>query len=236
LLFAASVMGSWAWFNVGVNRAIGPQYTFTVQSTIPGFEFRSHRLDPRIVEILSTTNLVNGLFRNKTNGQEVRVLFGSWPEEAVKGKTLINHTPDVCWINTGWKARQGEQPDQVGITFGNLVLPFESRSFESPDGHNVEFVIWCTLVNGYVMPEPTRFGPSTGGLRYIAVTLNMGRLAISRLWHRVRNRLPARGRKQFLRLSVAEQGDWRRCLESLQLCVTNWIELSDARTSESKQD
>ncbi len=94
-----------------------------------------------------------------------------WTAAHAQGMTVVQHTPDICWVGAGWKPTEIGQPKQVESRFpsfrtrlkrsprlrrtscrSNAACSFRPRTF-------TELVLWGTLVSGRVLPEQSRFDP-----------------------------------------------------------------------------
>lgn len=221
LLAFVAAAGPWAWFHVGAPRSQGG-ILLSDHPELAGYAFRPDPLSPEVLDILSTTNVVNGRFIDRAGEMKVTVFRANWLPNEGLGKTLVNHTPDVCWVNTGWRPVDAGQPDVLKYQISGQTVPFECRVFETPDGRK-EVIVWCTLVNGEPLTEPFRFqGNARGGGR-IQAAFNLGRLAIGRFLLRVERRIPATGHKQFFRFSTHMDEDVGTALTRLGEFAAKWI-------------
>lgn len=224
LLFALAVGGPWAWFHVAAPKPEGG-VRLEARPELPGYTFRPEVLTDEVLGLLATTNVFNGSFYHRTEGRRVTVFKADWlPTEGV-GKTVVNHTPDVCWVSSGWRPVEAGQPDLQTFQISGREVPFECRVFEAPD-RSREVIVWCTLVNGEAQTEPFRFrGDARSGGRWQAA-LNLSRLAIGRFMARVERRYPATGHKQFYRFSTRLDGDIRTTLQHLATFADVWMTAS----------
>lgn len=221
LLFALAVGGPWAWFHVAAPKPEGG-VRLEARAELPGYTFRPEVLTEEVLGLLATTNVLNGSFYHRGEGRRVTVFKADWlPTEGV-GKTVVNHTPDVCWVNSGWRPVEAGQPDLQTFRISDRAVPFECRVFEAPD-RSREVIVWCTLVNGEAQTEPFRFrGDASRGGRWRAA-LNLSRLAVGRFVARVERRYPATGFKQFYRFSMRLEGDTRISLQQLSRFAGEWL-------------
>ncbi|MHC1767846.1 MAG: hypothetical protein AB9869_26835 [Verrucomicrobiia bacterium] len=246
-LFAAAVSGAWAWFNTAPPPD-DPGIWLEVRTNLAGHTFTPEPLTKTAMDILATDDLVNGTFTpvaatepgSDPATQVVRVFRANWSAKSGQGMTVVQHTPDVCWVGAGWKPIDLGQPKQVEIEIPvtpdsaapnefpkSVRLPFECRVFRSPDGQAQELVLWCTLVSGRVLPEQSRFDPGqplghelTERERQAAAGR---RLSAGYFSEALKNRLPTRGNKQFVRLSARVDHAWRDPLLSLQAFTPRWL-------------
>jgi len=179
--------------------------------------------------ILATTNLVNGSFAGP-GGRRVTVFAAEWTARDGQSMSVVQHTPDVCWVSGGWLPVRLGQPEQVEIEIAGRRLPFECRVFGGPGGFRKELVVWCTLVGGQVLAEPDRWVTETDatvdrGERFVIAGR---RMATGQFLDNVRNRRKASGEKRFVRLSAPVDGEWPEALEELRRFAPGWIAVSDA--------
>ena len=251
-LFAAAIVSAWAWFNAAPPPdAAGIR--LEARTNIAGHTFIPEPLGRGALELLSTPDVVNGFFAAsnsaKSDGKEpqpVRVFAAEWTAAHAQGMTVVQHTPDICWVGAGWKPIDIGQPKQVEIEVPvvqppgssasapkTVKLPFECRVFLSPDGHSRELVLWCTLVSGRVLPEQSRFDPGkeqSDDLTERERQLAAGRrLTAGYFAEALKHRLRARGTKQFARLSAPVDGAWTEPLSELQTFASEWLESSAVR-------
>ena len=221
LLAVVAVAGPWAWFHVGAPSSRGG-ILLADHPGLAGYVFRPDPLSQEVLDLLSTTNVVNGSFINRSGEKKVTVFRADWlPTDGV-GKTLVNHTPDVCWVNTGWRPVDAGQPDVLQLRISGQTVPFECRVFEAPDGPK-EVIVWCTLVNGEPLTEPFRFQRNARSGGRVQAAFNLSRLAIGRFLLRIERRIPASGHKQFFRFSIRMDGDVGTALNQLGEFGAKWI-------------
>lgn len=221
-LFLASVCGPAIWFNP-IRNIEGSPLHLDLAFQLEDRKFEEDQLSEKVVASLSTTNIVNGSWTDEVTHERVSVFFAEWEATAGRGLTLINHTPEVCWAGVGWVAQPETGPAKIEIDLGEARIPFEHRLFRRADREKGEYVIWCAIVNGQVVEEP--YWKVSTGSKFWNQNLSLARLALSRLWEKTKNRIPADGRKQFIRLSIKERSSLEDCVEEIKaiaeasLCV-----------------
>lgn len=183
-------------------------------------------LGPVARDILATTNLFNGVFTAET-GRAVTVFAAEWSDRDSRQMSVVQHTPDVCWVGAGWVPAQGGQPDQVSVEVSGRAMTFECRLFQTPGMRQQELVLWSTLVGGQAMVESDRWvAEREGGLdRDTRFVLAGRRMAASQFLSNVRHRRRATAHKQFVRLSVPVSGTWQEGLEQLRAFAPAWLDL-----------
>lgn len=219
---SAAIMGPWAWFHVAPPAPEGG-LRLEARTSLKGYRFQPEVLSDKVLGLLSTTNVHNGTFSGQGGRRSMTVFQADWSPGEGSGKTIVNHTPDVCWVNIGWRPIHVGQPDLLTFRVSGKEIPFECRAFES-EGRVRELVVWCTLINGEVMGEPLRFrGETKEGGRLVSA-LNLSRLAIGRFIQRIERRQPSSGYKQFCRFSTRLDGDPKELLDEMGRFASEWLE------------
>ena len=229
-LFFACVGGAWFWVWQG-QPAQSEALWFKARTQLKGLSFTPEELGPDSLAKLGTTNVVNGRFTNDSHFEST-VFQASWTTDNGRNISLVEHTPDLCWPFVGWRPVELGQPNQVEIPFDNLALPFECRVFESAGGTRRELVVWCSLLGGKVMPEydllrlsardsTERYGDH--GSRSVTVRR---RLKITQFIGLITHRLPARGSRQLVRVSLPLATDWQDGLRQITAFAPQWLGLT----------
>lgn len=225
VLFLGAILGAWGWFHVAPP---SPTQTlrFGIANHLEGWRFRQEPLSEMARSILATTNLFNGEFLTE-RGDSVTVFAAGWSRGSAKVMSVVEHTPDVCWVGSGWIPVDLGQPRQVVLELGGQSIPFECRGFAGPRGGNPVLVLWCTLIDGQVLPEAERWSVEVDLDNVASVRLAHAarRTALGHFMHNVATRRAAHGEKQFVRLSVPVTTDWRDGLERLQSFGARWLTL-----------
>lgn len=226
LLFFAATGGAWAWYHVAPKQ-FPVSYHFRPQSEVSGWKFRPEPVAEQAVEILATTNLFNGTFYNE-RGERVTVFVGTWDANNPKQLAVVGHTPDVCWVGAGWQPVAGGHPDKLPLHFGAHTIPFEARTFLTPDRRSRELTVWCTLVSGQIYEETSRFElPSAAPTGSVAERQAFGarHTLKSKLLKAIGDRIPGDGTKQFVRFSTAAGSDWSASYALLGRFGEHWLQL-----------
>jgi hypothetical protein len=223
-VFALSIVASWAWFNVNPPRT--ERLRLSPRPEIPGWTFVDLPLSEGVQKVLATTNLINGSFGSE-RGARVMVFAADWKAEDSRSMSVVQHTPDICWVEVGWRAEDLGQPKQVDVMIGQESIPFQCRVFKTPDGSRRELVLWCTLVGGTILQEGERWqaGAAAAGPGMGRTEIASRRLALNQWVGNVIERRKATGDKQFLRLSIQTSKSWEENLERLREFAARWLEL-----------
>lgn len=229
VLFLAAVMGAWAWFHVAPP-APGEQWRFHVATRLDGWQFEEEPLSDAARDILATTNLVNGVF-TAPDHPNVTVFAAEWRAEDGQAMNVVQHTPDICWVRSGWAPVQLGQPRHLQIQLEGRPVPFECRVFGSPGGGQRELVLWSTLVGGEVLEESGRWDvPSEGSdasvIGQARATQASRRMGVHQFLGNVLARRSATRDKQFVRFSVVVTPDWESALQRLQAFAPAWLRVT----------
>lgn len=230
-LFFLAVGGAWGWYHISPRR-FPFEYRFVPVTQVQGWKYTESQMSKTVVDILATTNLVNGSFEGP-RGEKYTVFLGTWDGRDSKQLSVVAHSPDVCWVGAGWKPVTANLPEQFTIRFGTNEVPFEVSLFEAPGGGFRELTVWCTLVGGQVYEERGRFVVGEPGANNRKLSAEGARHGLrSRIVRAIKDRIPGSGTKQFARFSVRLQGDPRRALDALSEFGGRWLNL-EVRTGET---
>ncbi len=235
-LFLATIVGAWAWFNVAAAKDL-ETIRFGVRSNIDGWRFEPEPIGKQAQEILATTNLINGIF-SAQDGRRVMVFAADWRADSSQAMSVVQHTPDICWVGAGWLPADMGQPDQIQLELSGRVVPFECRVFAPPGGAGRELVLWCTLVGGTFLQESGRWATEENANVSSRTRFDSAgrRLASNQFLKNVANRRTAIGEKQFVRLSVPVKGEWTSSLEELKAFVPVWLSVEVVESERPIQD
>lgn len=224
-VFLGTVAAAWAWFHVGAATP-ADALRFDVRTDIPGWAFVPEDIPPRAQELLATTNLVNGVFR-AAGGREVVVFAGEWHADNAHQMSVVNHTPDLCWVKVGWVPAALGQPQKLVLPVGGREIPFECRVFQAPGGQQRQLVVWTTVLGGRVVEEGDRFQAEDveGADRRERRATSARRLAAAHFTTALRERIPGTGFKQFIRFSVPLEADWQEAAVAIKDFAPRWLDL-----------
>ena len=229
LLFLGSSVGSWAWFHVSPQK-YPVSYHFHVRQQVAGYEFVPEAVAEEAVEILATTNLFNGRFVREKRDR-FTVFAGEWTGRDAREMSVVQHTPDICWVTVGARPVDMGQPSVVEVPLAGEKVAFECRVFNMGHDSIPEMTIWCATATGQVLMEGGRFsGEATSEWEKRKLMNHYTRIrSMNTFLQAVKNRIPGDGSKQFVRLSTGVTGDWRITLAQLKDFAQQWLELEVAR-------
>lgn len=225
-LFLLGPAGAWAWFHLGT-RPPEVAYEFAVRPAVPGFTFTAVPVGEKEMDVLATTNLVNGEFSDGT--RRFTVFAADWKAETAKQMAVVQHTPDVCWVGAGFRPVTGRAPTATPFTLDGVEIPFQLRVFEMPGASRQELTVWCTLVGGQILEEGFRFsGPVDSGDRSDDEALRLAKrvLQANQFFRNVQARTASDGSKQFVRISTqVDHGPVDESLDALRRFAAEWVGL-----------
>lgn len=221
-VFLAAVSGTWAWFHVGpVPETSLNRLWLTARTNLSGCGWLPEQISADAAQILEADRLVNGrlILTNQATEAVYSVFTADWVATESKPLNVARHTPDVCWVGAGWRPINLGAPQQVFVRVASPAaprseetlqsLPFECRTFQSPNSARVELVIWCALLNGAPVAEGRRWRVEDDSAvdPLLRLQNSARRSALSQFLQGVQRRVPGNRTKQFLRLSMPSHTD-----------------------------
>ena len=71
----------------------------------------------------------------------VALYVAYWSPGRIPTQLVASHTPDRCWVESGWKNERAKHA--YTLTYGNKSLrPGEWRTFLAPDGQRLNVLFW----------------------------------------------------------------------------------------------
>lgn len=233
-LFLLGPAGAWAWFHLGT-RPPEEVYEFVVRTDAPGLKFTPLPVGEKEMDVLATTNLVNGEFSD--GNHKVTVFAAEWSGESAKELSVVQHTPDICWVRVGFTPVDVGQPPSRTFEIDGVPVPFECRVFEIQGRRELTF--WCTLLSGQFHEEGARFRPAagsyTGGSGAAEQGIRARLLAGSQFLSAVTRRQAADGTKQFVRFSTPIDAGWEAAQMRIAAQIPAWLGVhKESRADASK--
>jgi len=230
-VFLGAIAASWAWFHVGV-KPREKSYVLRSREVVPGYKFKALPVGDQAIEILATTNLVNGVFEGA--GEDHFIVFAAdWAAKGDKQMSVLAHTPEICWVGAGFSLVDLGEPPFMEVELGGEKVPFECRVFRAPDQRSVEMVAWCSVVSGQWLEEGFRFQPDRkqSGDADLRSAANSRARGMNSLVRALVTRQPGDGTKQFIRFSTGVRGDWKEAYEKLRMFAAQWLDLEVTRNA-----
>jgi hypothetical protein len=227
-LFLGAVIVAEVWVLWPPLRPEEPLY-LRPRTTLAGYRFETVPLNVNISVILGTTNILNGHFFD-TQSNRVSVFQAEWAPGQGTGANVFGHTPEICWVGSGFRTVQQDQPDELAMPFAGMWIPFQCRVMQHPALSLPEITVWAVCWDGRwdclqfyppyqteecVLPPPAlkQFG-----------RILKNRLEVIRRLSYIR---PAHnGRKQFIRLSKPIMTDSKTALQELEQFAAVWLPTS----------
>jgi hypothetical protein len=229
-LFAMAVGSAWAWFHLGPADP-GPKLRFEVARGMDGFRFVEDPISPAAQATLDTTNLFNGNFIAESElpegPQEFTTFAAQWDGSRRQSMSVVQHTPDICWVGAGWMPHDLGQPRRVDLDLHGISVPFECRVFEAPGQPQRQLVLWCTVVGGRILDEGNRWSGEDQGQSRDQQLWSARRLSLGQWFANVRARRLGSLDKQFLRISVGVGEDWEQGLRELRRVAPLWLRVTE---------
>jgi hypothetical protein len=197
---------------------------------VEGYRYKDLPVGEQAVEILATTNLVNGVFEGA--GEDRFIVFAAnWQPRGAKGMSVISHTPEICWVGAGFSLMHLGEPAFMEVGIAGEKVPFECRVFRAPDKRSIEMVVWCSLLGGQWVEEGFRYQTdrARGGSGEDKKAENARIRGANIILRALRTRQPCDGSKQFVRFSTGVSGDWKDSYARLQRFAGEWLELQVTR-------
>ncbi len=202
------------------------------RTTVPGWGYRPIPVEESAEKILVADRMFNGIFTNST-GVEIYAFSAKRYEEKANEIGLFIHTPDRCWVDTGWAIEPDATPHSKEIALLGTLIPAERRIFDYRGRR--ELVYFFGLQDGRPLPYRLDHYFSTG-VRSATQPLGNKRDLLrasdthfwARLWDSFKSRRELRGPKQFVRISTAlENGDVAAADRRLEAFLPEWLARAD---------
>lgn len=91
-----------------------------------------------------------------TLGDRLSVYVAYWKAGKMSSRLVAGHTPDVCWVNSGWKRLAGSQVSQWGVQ--TYLIPQAEVRVYAAEGE-VEHVMFWHLFGGEPLSYDTTGSP-----------------------------------------------------------------------------
>jgi hypothetical protein len=199
---------------------------FAERSEIPGWKYTEEPVSESAERILVADRTINGEFRS--GERAVRVFSAKRYEEKANEIGLFVHTPDRCWVESGWTI-EPVAPDVVEVIVHGVRLTMERRLFNLRGER--ELVYFCGLVGGQALPYRLDHNLSVGmrtALKERQDTAGAAaRVSDMHFWKRLGTSFASRraldGPKEFIRISTPVNGDLAEADELLREFLGQWL-------------
>lgn len=225
-VFGLAVVGT----SIGVQSRIHPPDNplfFKGRTEMPGYRFQEVPLGQQAAKSLAATRLLNGHFFD-SRSDRVSVFKADWKAGEGDGSNVFGHTPELCWVGSGFKTVRLGEPLQVFLELAGQRVPFQCRILTHPGLPTPEITLWAASVDGrwddVSLGVPADIGqPDTtlrSYLRDVGRTLWTRWAAVRRL---VLQPISVSGPKQFVRLSSPVTDGWTVALADLEKFAQAWL-------------
>ena len=141
-------------------------------------------------KVLETLNFDQATFLRFRRGErEFSVYLAYWAPGKATARDVRLHTPDTCWVQSGWEEMARNEACYVPVEAGKS----EAGQYRRYSQHGfIQHVVFWHFMNGRLVPH-WRYGQPTP------------RQVMEALWGKTKEVL---GEQYFLRISSAEPLDW----------------------------
>ena len=212
--------------------------------------FPTSRLSPELTSDLGplttgsssppTSDLRPRTSEQSLDSDRITVFLASWSAESEAPLSVLGHTPDKCWVGTGWKQIElglkpvmlnlklsdsfSENESITGYSETHSGLRFDRGVFVHPDGIQREAAAWCALVGGGLVTDLSRPTGSEETLSaFMAKYFQYFEDRLNRFWELIEYRNSERSVKQFVRLSVPVTDDQETAFRTIRVFVPTWL-------------
>ena len=185
--------------------------------------FKSIELSEQDLETLNADKVLNGEFAYY--GDVRFSLFNAvWNSGKTKLK-VTHHTPEVCWLGSGWEIVDlGQSPSYTFSTANKEVITMDANVFHNKTTDQTEVVLWSVLLNGVAFESDAELRPNAESAAVMdpSTTLRDRSLRSSRMLRinqflsSLKSRKNPMGTKQFFRISKEYSNDLKRDLDDLK--------------------
>ena len=179
------------------------------QNDIDGWSFETMPVSKSAESVLVADQLISGEYSQ--GDRKVRVFLAKRYVENNNDIGLFVHTPDRCWVQSGWRILPSE-PNIVRIPVHGIILSLERRIFVSGQHH--ELAYFGGLLGGQSLPY--RLDHNLGVALQISMNVSgkekrgswiPDALLFQRMWESFTSRLPLSGPKQLSEFQLRSKMD-----------------------------
>ena len=226
IVFGLAVLGTRLWIQSHTRPPENPVF-LNARHEIPGYRFVPVALGSQVEDTLATTNLFNGHF---LDGRSQRVsVFAAYWQPGQGDINSLGHTPDICWVGTGFRSVRRGEPTRIFILVGGCRIPFQCRVLQHPKQSTPEITLWAACVDGRWDEVP--YEPQldmTNDAVTVQDRLRTLFVSYKNRWaffcERIHLKSNLAARKQFVRFSIPLTTEWQPALAELEAFAHQWLE------------
>ena len=225
-LFGLAIIIPGTWFQ---SHDWPPENRFFLNARreMPDYRFIPVSLGSLVENSLGTTEILNGHYMD-ARSQRVSVFFGNWPPGQGDFDS-VGHTPEKCWVGTGFQIVPYDGPSQLFIRIGGRQIQFQCRVLKHVDLVAPEITMWAACIDGLWDAIP--YEPPLDQIENADAVLNRSHkilVSYKSCWKLFCDRILFRSnpaaRKQFIRFSVPLTTEWQSHLGELAAFASRWLE------------
>jgi hypothetical protein len=184
-------------------------------------------LDTQTKKILEASELFNGHFLDARSNR-VSVFAADW-QPGQGDLDSLGHTPEKCWVGTGFQIVPFGGPSELSILVGRRQIPFQCRVLKHSNLAAPEITLWVACIDGQCdgipYQPPIQQIEDSYAVRAQYLTLLP---SYKNRWAFFCERLLLRSNpaahKQFIRLSTPMTTEWQSALVELAAFANRWLE------------
>jgi hypothetical protein len=223
--YGLAIILPWLWFQ-SHDRNPEKKFFLTARNEIQGWQFVPIGLGVQAERSLGATELLNGHFVG-ADSQRVSVFAANW-KPGQGDFSSVEHTPEKCWVRTGFRIAAHEVPSQIFISIAGRQIPFQCRILSHSNLANPEITLWAACGRW----DEARYEPPQDQMERASTVQNQFRILMAsykNLWAIFRERISFRinplARKQFIRFSTPMTKQWQQGVVELAAFGERWLTL-----------
>jgi hypothetical protein len=203
-LFALCLAAPWLWFHFPASdNNSTPGIRFSATTNVTSMSFSPELLSESVLRLLAYPHYVNGSYK-AIDGKIIRLFLVDWNQKIPHNLDVMRHTPDVCWVSSGWVPVTTISNTSLTLNVIETKLVFQSRVFATPSEKNHELVIWAALIGGRTVAEspPSKYEHNINLPHIVRSFWARRRLDLYYLWRGISKRDTGDRSMQYIRLST----------------------------------
>jgi len=135
-----------------------------VPAAVSGWEVQERAMgETELVreQVLKILHYDEAFFRTYRQGNtEVGIYVAYWKPGAIDPIDASIHSPDLCWVNAGWREERHDYASKLNDGAGHALKIAQFRDFSTTGGVHQEVVFWHLMggkLSGYVLGPSSRW-------------------------------------------------------------------------------